>query len=218
MTHGYTGEFPLGIWNGADDLSGAFSVAWEPSALYVGIKVIDDSHVVTGLVIPEGGYTAGDFVTVQFGLAAEGDYWSDIGGGKMHNVKCYITEPQDSVLRHSGVLIQHSGGTSFSEGHQDGSCVAKRVGTTSSYEIKLSVSAFGFHQADGSWQPIEAFTPGMQLAFATAYMDSDDDVIEQDRGYGDHNSNFIFICFVLKCMRACSGGRPWPAGHLGGRR
>ena len=42
-------EYGGGIWNGIEDHSVAFSVAWDPTALYIGLKVVDDTHQLNGL-------------------------------------------------------------------------------------------------------------------------------------------------------------------------
>ena len=54
-------EFGGGIWNGVADHSIAFSMAWDTSALYIGLKVIDDTHQLNG----QSGWN-GDSVQVRF--------------------------------------------------------------------------------------------------------------------------------------------------------
>jgi hypothetical protein len=54
-------EYAGGIWNGINDHSTAFSMAWDSSALYIGLKVVDDTHQLNGL----SGWN-GDSVQVVF--------------------------------------------------------------------------------------------------------------------------------------------------------
>ena len=54
-------EYAGGIWNGINDHSVAFSMAYDSSALYIGLKVVDDTHQLNGL----SGWN-GDSVQVVF--------------------------------------------------------------------------------------------------------------------------------------------------------
>jgi hypothetical protein len=54
-------EYGGGIWNGIEDHSAAFSMAWDSGALYIGLKVVDDTHQLNG----QSGWN-GDSVQVVF--------------------------------------------------------------------------------------------------------------------------------------------------------
>ena len=57
-------EYAGGIWNGVNDHSCAFSMAYDSTALYIGLKVVDDTHQLNGL----SGWN-GDSVQVVFANA-----------------------------------------------------------------------------------------------------------------------------------------------------
>mgnify|MGYP000688352931 CR=1 FL=1 len=60
-------------WNGEDDLSGNFYIAWDKDALYVGVEVIDDVHVQfeTGRLIYNG-----DIIEIQVDAELRADFES----------------------------------------------------------------------------------------------------------------------------------------------
>eukprot|EP01051_Picozoa_sp_SAG22_P022061 SAG22_NODE_5134_length_1079_cov_3.641837_2_plen_275_part_01 len=114
-------EYGGGIWNGIYDQSSAFALVWEESALYLGIKVFDDTHQNPG-----SGWN-GDTVQVAFAAA------SRAGGVILYNYG--LADSGDHVLHHE----RHPCPADV----QCTEAAIQRVTKTTIYEIKFPAHALG---------------------------------------------------------------------------
>merc|ERR1719223_46194 len=80
-------EYAGGIWNGPLDHSIAVAFNWEPTGLYIGAKVIDDTHQLNGA----SGWN-GDSMQVVFANAERTEVthlynyaWDAAGGSYVHH-------------------------------------------------------------------------------------------------------------------------------------
>ena len=71
-----------GIWNDEQDLSGAVSVAWTPEALFVAVKIIDDTHYHS----PGESWTS-DNVLISAAIAGTRDL-ADVSQTELVTVEC----------------------------------------------------------------------------------------------------------------------------------
>ena len=120
-------EYNGGVWNGIDDHSAAFAVAWSTTDVYLGLKVIDDTHQLNGL----SGWN-GD--SVQIVLA-------DAGRTTVTHLYNYAIaqETDDHVTHHES----GPGGTEAAiTRYESGRGAGAGQGTTI-YEVRLPASTWG---------------------------------------------------------------------------
>ena len=116
-------EYAGGIWNGVNDHSTAFSMAFDSSAIYIGLKVVDDTHQLNGL----SGWN-GDSVQVVFA----------------DDARSTVTHLYNYAIHESGEHVTHhergAGGTEAAITRYD--CLGNCVGTTN-YELKFPAACWG---------------------------------------------------------------------------
>ena len=181
----------LGIWNGKDDFSGAFSVAWDKDALYIGIKITDDTHVCPGSSTATGcqmswaddgecdvpsGCTSGDHEDC-------GTVEEIIGDFRCDHVQIHIAAAGSSPIAlidldslHKLSCFMLDDGTSHitrQDNAEGSACHATRAGHVTTYQVRLPAILFG----------VDEMTPFMRFAAALLYSDSDDDVPGQSEGW-----------------------------------
>ena len=152
---GNDGYDDVGLWHGKDDLSGAFAIAWEPKAMYIGVKTIDDTHFC-----PVPGISC-DHVEIHVVVAADTHPHAAIDEHMVNKLACYLLSDGSSELE----LKSRGLGSQ---------CVATRSGSQNEfrYEFRLPASLFG----------VETLSPFMRFGVGLLYRDSDDDVPGQAAG------------------------------------
>ena len=88
-------EYGGGIWNGIEDHAMAFALTWNTHALYLGIKVIDDTHDNDGNSVTKG--WNGDSVQVAFTDAGRSGALTryNFGFQTSHNTVVHDSAPSD---------------------------------------------------------------------------------------------------------------------------
>jgi hypothetical protein len=137
-------EYGGGIWNGINDHSIAFSMAYDSSALYIGLKVVDDTHQLNGL----SGWN-GDSVQVVFA--------DDTRSSVTHLYNYAIgSDTGEHVTHHEN----GPAGTEAAITRYD--CLGNCVGTTN-YELKFPAACWG----------LDALPAGAQAGIGLTVNDGD---------------------------------------------
>jgi hypothetical protein len=130
-------EYAGGIWNGIEDHSFAFSMSWDSQALYMGFKVVDDTHQLTGA----SGWN-GDSIQVVMADAARTSV--------THLYNYAIAEDASTVTHHeSGPAGTEAQITRYNTA----GCMGANCGmATTIYELKFPAACWGLGSFAGGEQ------------------------------------------------------------------